>query len=401
MNQISKSDLITYVSGGRIAPELRHQISLESERPDSEVRDWLHEFYAKCQSPFDVDWLQLFLDDFMPQAEAETEASISPEEMEQALQVEARAFDLINQGEYEAAHAFAAEDLQRVDSELGKDHPVRVFGLNTLANVFINVGVYEAAITLLVEAIRLCKLSEDGAPVEAKIRVTLSTCYSQCAEFGSARSELSTAQELLTAAEHGLDESTRDEVKGFLHETSLKLAMAELLVNVMQGNYELAESMGWQLYTDLAETGEDTVEKAEAANLLSQALRGTGNQEDAVRAAGAAFMTASRIYGQHPKVSLYLANLAACHIDAGDLEKAEDYLKPVVHQIVDSQTMTYFSAAVLINLGSVFLQTGRLKEAEDCFQGAQNVFDQIGGERTLGYAVLQFNLASLAARTDR
>jgi tetratricopeptide (TPR) repeat protein len=371
----------TALAGDRFSKEYVSQIERGKTRPTHETIEWLAErlgvdpgFLASGVSADERGRIETAL--------ARAEALIEDHEYSEALgefqkirpsavgiasrELEVRTlagegWALMRTGEVKAA----IELLQRARS-LTED---AMFSDVDRADILFRLGVcrlelssVQTAIGLFNEALVLAERSELPCDrLRAEILRRRSRCYRRQRDYEAAREDLERALELSEALE-----DARDVARVYFHAS---------LVAERQGHWVLARKYAEQAKTQF----EEVADRAPVGRVLNN-LGGInfllGKPEEAIEQLNESFKVLLE-YGSEADAARAVSSLAQVHLRTGQVEPAEQQARQALRLLGDRVDVIDEIGNAQLVLGRSLLEQGRLEEAEEAFDTAEQSFDQL------------------------
>ena len=360
---------------------------------------------------------------------AETEADTA----DQTAQFLTGLFKVSNPGESLGREITAREILDRgagrIRGTLDHQLEVKATLMNTIAAVYMNLGIYDSAGEMLDETLSMRRnVFGDGHPdVAATEKLKGKVLYYQ-GEYEAARAiyegvldvefrhlgtehrdisqtlnnlgEVSAALGDLDAAEdyHRRALGMRTRLLGERH-VDVAISLQNLAgIKRQQGiTQEAEEKYRLAIAIQEAQHGNVHPEVATGKTNLALLLTDTGNYEEAERLHREALAVRRRVLGdEHPHIAHSLHNLAALLFNKGDYETAEPILRESLRLHRKLHGEAHPTVAINRNNLAVALQNrGEYADAEAHFRGAVDGFRAALGEQHPNTAVLASNLAYL------
>ncbi len=290
-------------------------------------------------------------------------------------------------GQYEKAEPLYLESKAIREKVLGKDHPDFAASLNNLANLYKEMGQYEKAKTLLLEAIAIReKVPGKEHPDYAQSLNNLARLYMDMGQYEKAESlylEARTIREKVLGKEHP------DYVASMNN-------LAVLYANM--GQYEKAESLFFEAKAIREKVlGKEHTDYAASLNNLGSLNKDMGRYDKAEPL----FLEAKIIWGkvlskEHPTYAISLNNLGGLYYHMGLYEKAESLFlesKAIREKALGKEHPTY--AWSLNSLAVLYEDMGQFEKAEPLFLESKAIREKVYGNEHPDYATSLNNLAIL------
>jgi tetratricopeptide (TPR) repeat protein len=255
------------------------------------------------------------------------------------------------------------------------------------ADVLFRLGVaryklssIQTAIGLFDEALRLAERSQLPCDhLRSNILAWRSRCYRRRRDLQAAREDVERALELA----EGLNDR---------HTTADIFFQASIIAD-REGHWVLARS-----YAERAKAIYEEIADRRNLGRLMNNLGGInfllGNPDEAVAFLKEAFRLHLEV-GSDAEAAHAVSSLAEVHLKAGDVAKAEDQARHALRLLGDRVDFLDGIGMAQLVLGRALLEQDRLEEAEEAFQAAESVFDQLssGSHRAAAW-VAQGDLAA-------
>jgi CHAT domain-containing protein/Flp pilus assembly protein TadD len=296
-------------------------------------------------------------------------------------------------GSYEIAEPLYLQAKAVREKVLGSDHPLYAASLNNLANFYMNSGNFEKAEPLYIEAnIIREKIIGKAHPDYAWSVENLAILYWNMGDYKK-------AEPLFLEAK-----SIREEVLGKMHpDFASSLNNLAILYKDM-GNYERAEPLCIEAIA-LRDSllGKAHPEYAASLNNLALLYRESGNYEKSEPLYLESSAILLNILGnRHPDYAASLNNLASLYKGLGDYKQAEALNLQAINiweEIYGKKHPNY--ALSLNNLAILYMDMGDLNKAEILLLEAKAIRENVLSKAHPNYASSLFELAQLYVRQAR
>jgi tetratricopeptide (TPR) repeat protein len=237
------------------------------------------------------------------------------------------------------------------------------------ADVLYRLGVcrlelssIQTAISLFSEALGLAERSELPCDrLRAEILNRRSRCYRRQRDYEAAREDLERALELSEA----LDDP-REVARVYFHAS---------LVAERQGHWVLARRYAEQAKTQFEEVA-DRVTAGRVLNNLGGINFLLGRPEEAIEQLNDSFKVLLE-YGSEADAARAVSSLAQVHLRTGQVGLAEDQARQALKLLGDRVDVIDEIGNAQLVLGRSLLEQGRLDEAANAFDAAEDSFDQL------------------------
>jgi serine/threonine protein kinase/tetratricopeptide (TPR) repeat protein len=267
----------------------------------------------------------------------------------------------VAQGKEVSAREVLDRSAAKIDTEL-KDQPeVRATLLHTIGDVYMNLGLYDKALPLLEEALRLRRQLFPGGSVDvASTLAVLGKLY-------SVQDDLPRAEPLYREAL-----AMRRRLLGNKHaEVAASLNGLAIVLNEV-GKHEDALALHREaLAIRRSSYGNDDPSVLESLNSIGVVLFSTGDFAGAEKVWREVLAAERRRGGQRPKFAIALDNLANAMLEQGNFREAE----PLARESLEMRRRVYGGqdhrvAYSLVTLGTILPNLGRSEEAEAALRDA-------------------------------
>jgi tetratricopeptide (TPR) repeat protein len=237
------------------------------------------------------------------------------------------------------------------------------------ANVLFHLGAcrvelssIQTAISLFNEALTLAERSELPCDrLRAEILRLRSRCYRRQRDYEAAREDLERALELSEA----LDDP-RAVARVYFHAS---------LVAERQGQWILARKYAEQAKAQFEEVA-DRATVGKVLNNLGGINFLLGKPEEAIEQLNESFKVLLE-YGSEADAARAVSSLAQVHLRTGQVEPAEEQARQALKLLGDRVDVIDEIGNAQLVLGRSLLEQGRLDEAEEAFEAAEQHFDQL------------------------
>jgi tetratricopeptide (TPR) repeat protein/CHAT domain-containing protein len=318
-------------------------------------------------------------------------------------QLNQQAVQLYEQGQYPQAVSLAAQALELARIHLGENHPDTATSLNNLAELYVSMGDYEAALPLYqqVLAIREEMLGKDTpAPTKVSNSITamheehlsqLNQEVEQLYQQGQYTQALDLATQSLELARTHLGETHPDTARSLNNLAGLYQAM---------GAYEQARPLYERALAIHEEvSGTTHPDTATSLNNLALLYASIGAYKQAQPLYERALAIYEEVFGAtHPNTALSLNNLAVMYKSMGAYEQARSLHERALairKQILGSTHPD--TAASLDNLAALYRAMGAYEQARPLCEQALAIREQSVGPIHPDTATSLSNLALLYA----
>jgi serine/threonine-protein kinase len=272
----------------------------------------------------------------------------------------------------------------KITTEL-KDQPeVQATLLDTMGRVYESLGLYDSAVPLLEEALRIRRqtLGQEHAEVAQSLN-NLAEVLRRKGDYKTAESlyrEALGMQRKLLGQEHPDVAESLDNLAIVLHS---------------KGDYKAAEPLYREaLALRRKLLGQEHPEVAESLNNLGVLLWRKGDHEAAESLHREALQMRRKLLGEHPDVAISLDNLALVLYGKGDYEAAESLFREALAIFRKVLGEEHPDVAInLQNLAMLLLAKGDYAAAESLYREALAMFGKLMGEEHPEVANTMTNLA--------
>jgi tetratricopeptide (TPR) repeat protein len=226
----------------------------------------------------------------------------------------------------------------------------------------VELSSIQTAIGLFNEALTLAERSELPCDrLRAEILRLRSRCYRRQRDFEAAREDLERALEL----SEGLDDAR----------AVARVCFQASLVAERQGQWVLARKYAEQAKAQF----EEVADRATVGRVLNN-LGGInfllGKPEEAIEQLNESFKVLLE-YGSEADAARAVSSLAQVHLRTGQVEPAEEQARQALKLLGDRVDVIDEIGNAQLVLGRSLLEQGRLDEAEEAFDAAEQHFDQL------------------------
>ena len=255
---------------------------------------------------------------------------------------------------------------ERIETELSEQPLIQARLMDTMGMVYRNLGLYDAASSLLEQALnkRRLALGKDDLVVSKSLHSLATLVY--------AKGDFSQAEKLFREA--------LEIKRKFLGDENIEVAevLNDLAMTLKAlGNLEDSEPLYREsLAIRRKELGNEHAHVAQSLNNLGMFLYRKGDNDEAEELFREALEMNQRLLGiEHPEVSTNMNNLALVLRSKGSFEEAEKMFRQVLE--MDRKFLGEnhpYIAITLNNLGGLQVNKGAYEEAEQSFREAITVF---------------------------
>ncbi len=306
-------------------------------------------------------------------------------------------FQIPDPGQSRGETITAREILDRgnlqIDRDLKQEPETRAALMETMGKVYINLGLYQRALKLEEEAVRLRRAAPGSDdPLLAESLHSLGTVLRKMGDLAAAEPHVREAVAIQRRAFHGDDPELARGINNLAALLSAKHELAEA-----ERLFREALAMKLRLYHG------DRDDVAMGLHNLAEVVAQKGDLAAAEPLYREALAMRRRLVGQAPDpgVALTLNNLAALRQDRNDLAEAERLYRQALAMRQRLYGPGPEVATTLNNLAQVREARGDPAEAEALYRQALAIYDRRPAEsRHPNRAIFLRNLAALIARRD-
>lgn len=286
----------------------------------------------------------------------------------------------------QSTQSLLAAGAERIQTELVGQPDLQAALMKTMADVYLNMSLFEDAEALAQRALTLFESHKGTGSLEAReTRLTLSRVAFLQEDY---EASLALCEPVVETSPSG---------------TALRLTAQLLCAGSLTsaGRYEESIELAHNV---LQSTGADQVEeRLDANHRLGTNYWFLAEYDLARQHYEAAYNALKQKYGEsHPRAIAGLGRIASVDLRVGELEKAEATHREVLRQSVAALGRNHSQSAGALNeTGVVLLSRGKYPEAETMFKDSVEIYQSLEGEESSNAMRPLINLALLYTETQR
>jgi len=305
------------------------------------------------------------------------------DQLDQARILDGLAYTLRNQGRYLEAIEPSQKALAIVEKVFGPDHPEVAMGLNSLAELYRELGEYNKAKPLYERAIAIFGLHN---PRVASTLNNLASLYKNTGNYEKAEALYTSALKIT------------QKVYGPAHPLVAIVLNNLAALYHASGNYEKAETL-FKRSLDIREKalGQDHVDVASSLNNLAALYKDLGDYRKALLLNKRSLSILEKNFEEERlEFAVILTNIAYFYKFIGDYAKAESIYTRVLSNFEKKIGMEHpLVASVLNDLAALYRDSGNYEKAETLFKRSLDIQEKVLGPDHVDVAVTLNSMATL------